>query len=94
MAGHLELDPADRDEHVRASVASVRAARLAPDCADFAVSADPLDPGRVNVFECWESDEALQAFRTRVDEPDAEPFDFARIQRFHITQYDASDRSS
>lgn len=93
MAGHLELDPADRDEHVRASVASVRAARRAPGCVDFAVSADPLDPARVNVFECWESDETLQAFRAGGDEPDAEPVDFERIRRFHITQYDASDRS-
>jgi len=45
------------------------------------------------VFECWESEAALEAFRAGGDGPDAEPFDFVRIRSFHITQYDASDRS-
>jgi quinol monooxygenase YgiN len=28
-----------------------------------AFSADPIDPGRVNIFERWESQEALETFR-------------------------------
>jgi len=30
---------------------------------DFVVSADPLEPDRVNVYEQWESDAELEAFR-------------------------------
>ena len=30
---------------------------------DFALSADLVDPGRINVFERWESDEDLHRFR-------------------------------
>jgi heme-degrading monooxygenase HmoA len=30
---------------------------------DFAITADLLDPGRVNILECWESQEAVNAFR-------------------------------
>jgi len=38
---------------------------------------------------------ATRRYRRRAggDKPDAERFDFERIRRFHITQYDASDRS-
>lgn len=38
-------------------------ARAAPGCLDFAQSADPLDAGRINIFERWESAADLEAFR-------------------------------
>ena len=63
VAGHLLVDPADRDALVAESAEAVAQARVAPGCLDFAVSADPLDQRRVNVFERWESEEALLAFR-------------------------------
>jgi quinol monooxygenase YgiN len=86
VSGHLVLYPADRDAHVRASVGAVRLARQASGCLDFAVSADPVDPTRVNVFERWASAEDLDAFRASGD-PDGEPADFSRIRRFEIEQY-------
>ena len=39
------------------------AARQADGCLDFAVSADLIDPRRVNIFERWRSRELLSAFR-------------------------------
>jgi heme-degrading monooxygenase HmoA len=63
VAGHLILAPEDRDAHVAASAAAVAQARAAPGCLDFAVTADTLDPQRVNVFERWESEAALLLFR-------------------------------
>ena len=63
VAGHLVVDPVDRGGLVAESAEAVALARVAPGCLDFAVSADPLDPRRVNVFERWESEEALLAFR-------------------------------
>ena len=86
VSGHLVLDPADRDAHVRASVGAVRLARRAPGCLDFAVSADPVDPTRVNVFERWAAPEDLDAFRAS-DDPGGESVDFSRIRRFEIEQY-------
>ena len=41
----------------------VRQARAAPGCLDFTISADLLDAGRINVFERWESQAAVEAFR-------------------------------
>jgi quinol monooxygenase YgiN len=31
-------------------------------CLDFAITADPLDPSRLNSFERWESQAAVEAF--------------------------------
>ena len=41
----------------------VEQARSAPGCLDFAISADLLDPARINIFERWESQDAVEAFR-------------------------------
>jgi quinol monooxygenase YgiN len=38
-------------------------ARGAAGCLDFAITADLIDPGRVNLFERWESQAAVKAFR-------------------------------
>ena len=33
-------------------------------CLDFDITADLLDPGRVNLFERWESQAAVKTFRS------------------------------
>ena len=63
VAGTLYVDQARRDAYLASCEAAVRAARAAPGCVDFAVSADLVEPGRINVYERWESDEQLLAFR-------------------------------
>jgi high-affinity K+ transport system ATPase subunit B len=45
------------------SAEAVAQARRSSGCRDFVVAADPIDPNRVNVYEEWESEEALIAFR-------------------------------
>jgi quinol monooxygenase YgiN len=63
IAGWLRVDPASRADYLEGCAAVVEQARSAPGCLDFALSADLLDPGRINVHERWESDEQLHAFR-------------------------------
>ena len=92
VSGYLVLDPADRDAHVMASANAVRLAREAPGCLDFAVSADPVDPTRVNVFERWAGPKDLDAFRASGDADD-EPVDFSRIRRFEIEHYSVERRT-
>ncbi len=41
----------------------MRHARSAPDNIDFVVAADPLEPNRVNVYEAWATETALERFR-------------------------------
>jgi hypothetical protein len=39
-------------------------------CLDLAITADPIDPGRINNYERWESWDAIEAWRARADAPD------------------------
>jgi quinol monooxygenase YgiN len=41
----------------------VEEARGAAGCLDFAISADLIDPSRINIFERWASQAAVDAFR-------------------------------
>ena len=63
IAGYLMTEPSERDAFVAEGTTVVSLARSAPGCLDFSLTADTLDPGRVNVFERWESEEELLAFR-------------------------------
>ena len=71
IAGELRLDPADRDHYLDAVASVAPQARAAPGCLDFVQAADPVEPDRINVYERWESDEALLAFRALPGGPDA-----------------------
>ena len=70
IAGYLEVDPKRRDEFVAAHQDLLRRGRAAPGCLDLAISADPLNPSRVNNFERWESREHLDAWRKVAAAPD------------------------
>ena len=63
VAGHVVVDPDQRDDYLTGCVEVVRQAREAPGCLDFSLSADLLEPGRINIFERWESQAAVEAFR-------------------------------
>jgi len=57
---------------------------------DFAVSADLVEPGRINVYERWESDEQLLAFRG--SGPEAEQVTEilgAEVHKFRISGVEA-----
>jgi quinol monooxygenase YgiN len=63
VAGHIVVEPHQRESYLAGCVSVVELARHAPGCLDFAITADLLDPGRVNIFERWESQEAVETFR-------------------------------
>ncbi len=63
VAGKIYVGPGQRHAFVERSVEAVRAARQAAGCLDFVVAADPIEPDRVNVYERWKSEAALEAFR-------------------------------
>ncbi|ADD40519.1 putative quinol monooxygenase [Stackebrandtia nassauensis] len=63
VAGQLTVAPSQLESYLASCVSVVEQARRAPGCLDFTIAADPLDPGRVNVYERWESREAVEAFR-------------------------------
>ena len=63
IAGTLTVEAADRAAFLAANVDVVEQARQAPGCLDFVQAADPLDPSRINIFERWENEDHLLAFR-------------------------------
>jgi quinol monooxygenase YgiN len=63
VAGQLFVDPAGRDRYLAGCAEVVEQARRAPGCLDFAITADLIDPGRINIFERWQTREAVKAFR-------------------------------
>ena len=63
VAGHLIVDPEQRAAYLVDCVRVVEQARRAPGCLDFAITADLLDPGRIDIFERWASQAAVEAFR-------------------------------
>jgi quinol monooxygenase YgiN len=63
IAGYLVVDPNERDAYVEECVPVVAAARRAPGCLDFSITADSVDPARIRVFERWADEAQLLAFR-------------------------------
>jgi quinol monooxygenase YgiN len=63
VAGHLTVDPSRRESYLAGCVTVVDQARRTGGCLDFAISADLTDPGRINIFERWDSQDAVDAFR-------------------------------
>ena len=79
--------PQDRDNYLSGCVEVVRQARQAPGCLDFSLSADLVDAGRINIFERWESQDAVEAFRGNGpsdDQGDA-------IRAASVSEYDVAD---
>jgi quinol monooxygenase YgiN len=85
VAGHLHLDPQDRDAWVNAHDDIVRRARAQAGCIDLSLSADPVDEGRVNLFEHWESEAHLEAWRAIADPPPKPEILAAAIQKHTIS---------
>jgi quinol monooxygenase YgiN len=63
VAGQLVVDPEQRESYLAGCIGVVEQARRTPGCLDFAISADLVEPGRINIFERWESQAAVEAFR-------------------------------
>jgi quinol monooxygenase YgiN len=63
IAGYTRTDADKRDGAVEAFRSMVERARVYDGCLDFSIRADAVDPERVNLFECWRDQVALDAWR-------------------------------
>jgi quinol monooxygenase YgiN len=61
IAGTVDVDPQKRDAALEAGCPHMEATRAQKGCLDYVWSADLLVPGRIYVFERWESQEDLAA---------------------------------
>lgn len=70
VSGWLQVEPQQRQVILDVCRPTIEAARAAPGCIAFHLSADPLEPDRINVFEQWQSVSDVERFRQ--DGPDTE----------------------
>ena len=63
VSGRIYVRPGARQDFLTSSLEAVAQARGSLGCRDFVVAADPIESDRVNVYEEWESEEALLTFR-------------------------------
>ena len=66
VGGEFHLDPDQRGAFLASRMDVMERSRSEPGCLEYTFAADPLDPGRVILFERWESQEALDAHLTGV----------------------------
>ena len=89
IAGELRVRPGDRERYLAAVASVAPLARQAPGCLDFVQAADPVDADRVNVYERWESDESLLAFRSQAgpgpDEGEIPPLVSADVRKYRVS---------
>jgi quinol monooxygenase YgiN len=64
VAGYFVVDPGQREQFLLSREDVMRASRAEAGCITYAFSPDQLDPGRVLLFERWESKADLAAHLT------------------------------
>ena len=87
VAGHVTVEPQQRESYLAGCVIIVEQAREAAGCLDVAITADLVDPGRADIFERWESQAALEALRRS-----GPPFEHgAAMLSVSVAEYDVAD---
>ena len=66
VAGHFEVDPADQAAFVAGRVEAMKTTRAENGCLEYAMTADPVDPSRVLLFERWADQAAFDAHMAAV----------------------------
>ena len=61
VGGTFEVDPEQRDAFLAERHERMRTSRREDGCLEYTFAADPVEPGRVILFERWDSPAALDA---------------------------------
>ena len=61
VGGTFEVEPGQREEFLASRHDGMRRSRAEPGCLEYTLSPDPLDPGRVMLYERWEDQASLDA---------------------------------
>ena len=90
VSGFLNVDPDERAPYLEGCRQVIQEARASDGCIDFHISADPIEADRINIFEQWESTEAVEAFRGSGPSDDQQ----AAILDAKVTQHEISGSTS
>lgn len=90
IAGKLYIESKSREEYLTNHEDFIRRARTRPGCLDFIIAADPVEVGRVNLFERWESEESLRTWQAEAEPPKSVP----QVMDEEVKKYDISASGS
>lgn len=90
VSGSIYVDEGERERYLEQSREVVLAARRAEGCLDFHLSADPIEPDRINVYEQWTSVAAVEAFRGSGPSDDQA----AAVTRASVAQHEVASTTS
>ena len=79
ITGTVDVDPERREAALIAAQPHMRATRALEGCLDYVWSADPLVPGRIYVYERWESREHPICSRVMAAKPLSETPSSSRV---------------
>ena len=85
IAGYELVNAKDRDRYVDASRDLVTRARESDGCIHIAVTADSVDPERIDSVEVWRDAEALDAWRKRAKAPRMKKPKHSAVRRYDAT---------
>jgi quinol monooxygenase YgiN len=81
IAGYILVEADKRDAVVAAFAGMIERARKHDGFLDLAISADPVDPARINLFECWRDQPSLSTWRKVAKGPRV------KRQQTHVSLY-------
>jgi hypothetical protein len=88
------VEPDQRAEFLAGRHDSMRKSRAEPGCLEYTMSADPLDPGRVMLFERWADQASLDAHLSAMRDAPPSPNPAPAPKSATVTVYDVSGERS
>jgi quinol monooxygenase YgiN len=85
IAGYELVDADERDEIVDAHRDLVSRARAFEGCIHVAITADSVDPERINSVEVWRDAEIMGEWRKQANGPDTKEPKYMDVKRYDAT---------
>ncbi len=90
VGGVFAVEPGEQDAFLSGHLELMRQSRAEAGCLEYTFSADPLDPGRILLFERWTDQESLDAHSAVRRAAPRPADDEVKPQSVSITIYDVA----
>ena len=88
IAGYLQVAAHERAAYLELAKTATALARDAPGCLEFVQAPDPIEPDRIVIYERWESEDELLAFRG--SDPEQAPTPLPDVLGADVVRYEIS----
>lgn len=93
VSGVFEVEPSEREEFLAGRVDAMKRSRAEDGCLEYVFAPDPVDSGRVVLYERWASQAALEAHLAGMREWPRPEGPQVRPKSAAINRYDASNET-